>query len=64
MPPIEGDPDEHIVVIGASGTMRTKASSEIRVRNFPPLTSDEAEEHGGANKGPSPLEYVLVGLCA
>lgn len=61
---IGDDANDYIVVIGASGKMRTHASSEIRVRDFPPVISDEAERHGGTNEGPSPMEYVLVGLCA
>jgi uncharacterized OsmC-like protein len=36
----------------------------MHVRDFPPVISDEPPSRGGENRGPSPLEYILVALCA
>jgi len=38
--------------------------SDLLVRDFAPLASDEPEIAGGTNEGPSPLEYVTAGLAA
>ena len=39
--------------------------AEVRIRSFPPLALDEPESLGGADTGPSPLDYLLtaVGGC-
>jgi len=39
--------------------------AEVRVRSFPPFNLDEPESLGGADSGPSPLDYLLtaVGGC-
>lgn len=39
--------------------------AEVRIRSFPPLALDEPESLGGADSGPSPLDYLLtaVGGC-
>lgn len=55
---------EYIVVNRAQGKMLTHSAAEIRVRDFPPLISDEPASRGGENQGPSPLEYILIALCA
>ncbi|HXF56540.1 MAG TPA: hypothetical protein VNO34_03010 [Actinomycetota bacterium] len=62
-----GEPNgvrEYVVVNRARGRMLTHSASEIRVRHFPPLVSDEPARRGGEDRGPTPLEYVLVALCA
>ena len=55
--------NEHIVVNRASGRMLTHAASKIAVRGFTVL-SDEPPVRGGEDRAPTPLEYVLVALCA
>lgn len=60
---VEQQPD-YIVVNRAHGTMLTHAAVEVQVRDFAPVISDEPPSRGGENRGPSPLEYVLVALCA
>lgn len=46
------------------GKMNDQRSSKLYVREFDAYTSDEKPSGGGLNRGPSPLEYVLMGLCA
>jgi hypothetical protein len=58
------DLEKYIVVNRARGKMLTHSASEIYVRDFPPVISDEPASRGGENRGPSPLEYILVALCA
>jgi uncharacterized OsmC-like protein len=55
--------EDHIVVNRASGRMLTHAASEIAVRDFT-VVSDEPRSRGGDDRAPTPLEYVLVALCA
>jgi hypothetical protein len=65
MPPIEPlRPEDYVVVNRASGHMISRSAAEITVRDHPPVVSDEPPARGGENLGPTPLEYVLVGLCA
>src|SRR6266571_5001652 len=54
---------EYIVVHHASGRMVTHAASEIAVRQFAVL-ADEPPSRGGQDRAPTPLEYVLIALCA
>ncbi len=54
----------YIVTNRARGKMLTHAAAEIYVRDFAPLISDEPPSRGGENRGPSPLEYILIALCA
>ena len=58
------DLPKHIVVNRAHGKMRSHACSEIYIRDFAPVISDEPPSRGGDNQGPSPLEYTLAALCA
>lgn len=58
------DTSQHIVINRARGKMLTHAAAEIHVRDFPPVISDEPPARGGENRGPTPLEYVLIALCA
>jgi uncharacterized OsmC-like protein len=46
------------------GVMIDHAASQMQIRELPPVISDEKPSGGGKNRGPSPLEYVLTGLCA
>ena len=39
-------------------------AAEVYVRDFQPVISDEPPSRGGINQGPSPLEYILIALCA
>jgi uncharacterized OsmC-like protein len=34
------------------------------VRDHAPIVADEPPARGGENRGPTPLEFVLVALCA
>lgn len=54
----------HLVTNNARGEMIDHAASQVFVRNFAPAISDEPPSRGGHNQGPSPLEYILVALCA
>jgi uncharacterized OsmC-like protein len=58
------DQPDYIVVNRASGQMISHAAAEIQVRDFEPIVSDEPPSRGGENRGPTPLEYILVALCA
>ncbi|MCQ3980785.1 MAG: hypothetical protein DPW09_45880 [Anaerolineae bacterium] len=58
------DTPDYIVTNRARGKMLTRAAAEIYVRDFAPVISDEPPSRGGENRGPSPLEYILVALCA
>ena len=53
-----------MVTSRVSGVMIDHAASKMQVRDLPPIVSDEKPTGGGKNRGASPLEYVLVGLCA
>ena len=64
MPDVRKDTNPEIVVNHAHGTQIDHAASRISVRDFDPLIADEKVSGGGQNRGPSPLEYILVGLCA
>lgn len=55
---------EHIVVNRAHGRMLSHTSAEIVVRDHAPIVADEPPSRGGENRGPTPLELVLVALCA
>ena len=58
------DLPDYIVINRARGAMLTHAAAEIYVRDFAPVISDEPPSRGGENRGPSPLEYILIALCA
>ena len=58
------DASKHTVVNRASGKMLTHAAAEVYVRDFPPVISDEPPSRGGEDRAPTPLEYILVALCA
>jgi len=52
-----------IVVHHVRGTMTSRTASTVAVRDFS-ILADEPVEREGTNKGPTPLELVLVSLCA
>jgi uncharacterized OsmC-like protein len=56
--------NEYVVTNRARGKMINQAAAEIYVRDFPAVISDEPPSRGGNNAGPSPLEYILIALCA
>ena len=55
---------EYLVTNRAHGEMLDHAASKIFVRDFPPIISDEPPSRGGNNQGATPLEYILIALCA
>lgn len=55
---------EDIVVTSARGEMISRTATAIHVRDFPPIISDEPEQRGGEDRGQTPLEFILVALCA
>jgi uncharacterized OsmC-like protein len=58
------DAEKYIVTNRARGEMISHSAARVYVRDFPPVVSDEPPSRGGENRGPSPLEYILVALCA
>lgn len=56
--------EQYLVTNRARGRMLSPSAAEVVVRHFPALISDEPPVRGGGDRGPSPLEYVLVALCA
>ena len=64
MPEKKKDAADYIVVNRARGRMLSHTSAEIVVRDHAPIVADEPPARGGENRGPTPLEFVLVALCA
>ncbi|MGH2527184.1 MAG: OsmC family protein [Actinomycetota bacterium] len=62
--PEKKDAADYIVVNRARGRMLSPTSAEIVVRDHAPIVADEPPARGGENRGPTPLEFVLVALCA
>ncbi len=60
----DGSTAQYLVTNWARGRMLSQSAAEITVRDFPPLIADEPLARGGTDRGPTPLEYVLVALCA
>jgi len=60
----ESEGSEFVVTNRAHGKMIDHAAVEVYVRDFRPVISDEPPSRGGKNRGPSPLEYILIALCA
>ena len=58
------DRPDYLVTNRAQGRMLTHAAAVMTVRDFEPVISDEPPSRGGENRGPSPLEFILVALCA
>ncbi|MEL6150951.1 MAG: OsmC family protein [Chloroflexota bacterium] len=61
---IKRDEPQAVVTNKAHGKMRDHAAAEVYVRDFAAVISDEPPSRGGNNTGPSPLEFMLVALCA
>ncbi|MCK4898980.1 MAG: hypothetical protein KAS38_09390 [Anaerolineales bacterium] len=55
---------DHLVTNRARGKMLDHAAAEVYVRDFPPVISDEPPSRGGNNRGATPLEHILIALCA
>jgi putative redox protein len=47
-----------------AGSMVSGTACSLSVRHFEPLVSDEPPARGGEDRGQTPLELVLMGLCA
>ena len=58
------DTPQALVTNRAHGKMQDHTAAAVYVRTFPAVISDEPPSRGGHNTGPSPLEYMLVALCA
>jgi uncharacterized OsmC-like protein len=58
------DENKYIGVNHAHGKMIGHATTEIYIRHFPALISDEPPSRGGKDMGQSPLEMILAALCA
>jgi uncharacterized OsmC-like protein len=56
--------EEYVVTNRAYAEMLDGTACAIRVREFPPLISDEPPSRGGQDRGQSPLELLLAALCA
>jgi putative redox protein len=56
--------EEYVVTNRARAEMLEGKACAIHVRDFPPLISDEPPSRGGSDRGQSPLELLLVSLCA
>jgi uncharacterized OsmC-like protein len=56
--------EQYVVTNRASGAMLDHTGCAIRVRELPPLVSDEPPSRGGQDRGPSPLELLLASLVA
>jgi hypothetical protein len=54
----------YVVTNQARGDMIDHTASQVFVHDFDPVIADESPSRGGHNQGPSPLEYILVALCA
>ncbi|MDH5507382.1 MAG: hypothetical protein OEZ02_09185 [Anaerolineae bacterium] len=61
---MKNDIEKNQVTNRAHGKMLDHAAAEVYVRDFSPVISDEPPSRGGHDQGPSPLEYILVALCA
>ena len=59
----QNQPNPELRISRVHGTMLDHASSQMQVRELPPVVADEKPAGGGKNRGPSPLEYILIGLC-
>ena len=62
--PNQSEEKIHLVTNRAHAKMINHAAAEVFVRDFPAVISDETPSRGGNNQGPSPLEYILIALCA
>jgi uncharacterized OsmC-like protein len=64
MPDKQSQINPELVTSRVHGVMIDHSASQMQVRELPPVISDEKPSGGGKNRGASPLEYILIGLCA
>lgn len=60
LPPSIDPKTRKIAIRSVTGHNDAGTRTEIRVRDFPPVATDEPDTLGGTNTAPSPLETVLV----
>lgn len=58
------DQEEAVTVLRVEGRALDATGTELRARDLPHFTGDEPPARGGHDRGPTPLELVLGGLCA
>lgn len=59
------DYPDYIGIIRAKGKMLKGTASTISVRKgMFEVVGDEPPIRGGEDRGPTPLEYIAIGLCA
>ncbi len=63
---MKGDDEvnKYIGINYARGKRLSHAATEVYIRHFSPLVSDEPPSRGGEDRGQSPLELILAALCA
>jgi uncharacterized OsmC-like protein len=59
---VQADPAKARTACAAQVTWKGAFASEARVREFPPVASDEPAALGGADSGPNPVEQLLSAL--
>lgn len=60
--PVVDPKTKKMIVRSVTGTSHGTARTEVRMRDFPVLVSDEPETSGGTNTGPTPFEVSLAAL--
>ena len=64
MPADQSQANPELITSRVHGVMIDHSSSEMHVRELSPVIADEKPSGGGKNRGASPLEHILIGLCA
>lgn len=60
---IAADPQTGVLPFHAKFSWKDGLVGNVNIRNFAPLTLDEPQELGGTNKGPNPVEYLMIGIA-
>lgn len=60
----QNQPNPELRTSYVHGVMIDHPASQMQIRELPPVVSDEKPSGRGKNREPSPLEYILAGLCA
>lgn len=50
------------IVVKSRGVWQAPVRTQLHVRQFEPFYSDEPEELGGRDTGPSPMEYMVAAV--